>query len=57
MLTVANTGSCVGLQNKIGHPAHPCKQSIQVHLLPRNINRLQYMVTVFLGSHSEIVDV
>ena len=56
MLAVANTGSCVGPQNKIGHPAgcrFPCwketmgftstetiKASSRVEC-PRNINRLK----------------
>ena len=28
LLSVANTGSCVGSQNKIGHPAHRYKQLV-----------------------------
>ena len=30
LLAVANTGSCVGLQDKIGHPAHRYRQLMQV---------------------------
>ena len=33
MLAVANTGSCVGPQNKIGHPARRYTQLIQVPML------------------------
>ena len=32
MLGVANTCSCVGPQNKIGHPAHRATQLMQVPL-------------------------
>ena len=38
-LAVANTGSCVGPQNKIGHPAG-CSSRVEC---PRNINRLKNM--------------
>ena len=33
MLSVAKTGSCVGPQNKIGHPARRYTQLIQVSML------------------------
>ena len=33
VLAVANTVSCVGLQNKIGHPAHRYRQLMQVPVL------------------------
>ena len=33
VLDVANTGSCVGPQNKIGHPAHCYRQLMQVPVL------------------------
>ena len=33
VLAVANTGSCVGSQNKIGHPARRDRQSMQVPVL------------------------
>ena len=32
-LSLANTGSCVGSQNKIGQPAHHHKQWMQVPVL------------------------
>ena len=52
-LAVANTGSCVGLQNKLGHPAG---SRFRVECV-RNIDRLQNMCysCVFLGLSSEIV--
>ena len=55
VLAVANTGSCVGPRNKLGHPAgcrFPCEFS-------RNINRLQnmcYWGFFLLVLRSEIVD-
>ena len=33
VLAVANTGSCVGSHNKIGHPAHRYRQVMQVPVL------------------------
>ena len=33
VLAVANTGSRVGRQNKIGHPAYRYRQLMQVHVL------------------------
>ena len=33
VLAVANTGSCVGPQNEIGHPAHHYRQLMQVPVL------------------------
>ena len=33
VLAVANTGSCVGLQNEVGHPAHHYRQFLQVPML------------------------
>ena len=42
VLTVANTGSCVGPQNKKGHPVSHFRQLMQVEC-PRNINRIQNM--------------
>ena len=33
VLVVVNTGSCVGPQNKIGHPAHHYRQLMQVPVL------------------------
>ena len=33
VLAVTNTGSCVGPQNKIGHPAHHQRQLMQVPVL------------------------
>ena len=44
MLAVANTGSSVGPQNKIGHPAHRYRQLMQVPVLSaRGIERFQNM--------------
>ena len=33
VLVLANTGSCVGPQNKTGHPAHRYRQLMQVPVL------------------------
>ena len=33
VLAVANTGSCVGPQGKIGHPAHRYRQLMQISVL------------------------
>ena len=45
LLTVANTGSLVGQQNKVGHPAHRFRRLLQASCAecPRIINRLQNM--------------
>ena len=61
MLAVANsnTGSCVGPRNKIGLLAHPYRQLMQVPVLSagRILIGSKTCVIVFLGLHSEIVDI
>ena len=59
MSTVANTGSCVGPQNKMGHPARRYTQLIQVPVLGfRGIKMgSKTRVIVFLGSHFQIVSI
>ena len=52
MSAVANTGSCVGPQNKIGHPAHRYRQLMPVPLCSRNIKSYKTCVIVFLGLRS-----
>ena len=37
VLAVANTSSCVGPQNKIGHPAHRYRQLMQVPVLSERV--------------------
>ena len=51
VLAVANTGSCVGPQTKIAHPAHCYRQLMQVSPCecPRNINRHLHMCYCFSG--------
>ena len=44
VLDVANTGSCVGQQNKIGHPAYSTGSLVEC---PLNIKRLQNMCYCF----------
>ena len=59
-LVVTSTGSCVGPQNEIGHPAQRCRQSMQVPVwseCPRNIKLQKTCVIVFLGLYSETVDI
>ena len=54
MLAVANTGSSVGTQNKIGHPAHCYGLLMQVPVLTARGIQLdsKTCVTVLLGLHS-----
>ena len=54
MLAVANAGSCVGPQNKIGHPAYRYRQLMEVPVLSsRGIYRgSKTRVVVFLGLRS-----
>ena len=58
VLAVANTGSCVGLQNKIGHPAHRYRQwrQVPVQCLRNVIKAPEYVLLFFLVLHSNIVD-
>ena len=44
VLTLANTGSCVGPQNKIGHLADVTFDADSHVECPRNINRLQNLL-------------
>ena len=53
MLAVANAGSCVGPQNKIGHPAHRYKQLMQVPVL----SVCSSQTCVFVGVSSKVVDI
>ena len=59
MLAVANTNSCVGLQNKIGHHAHCYGQLMQVPVLSacRIYIGSKICVIVFLGLCFKIVDI
>ena len=58
MLAVANTSSCVGPQNKIGHSAHCYKQLMQVPGL--SVRGIQIgskaCAIVSVGLCSEMVD-
>ena len=59
VLAAAHTCSCVGPQNKIGHPAHCYRQLVRVPLLNVRgilIDLMTY-AAVFLGLRSEIVDI
>ena len=50
VFAVANTGSCVRSQNKIGHPTHRYRQLMQVPVLSAwNINRFRDMCHCFSG--------
>ena len=40
MLAVDNTGSCVGSQNKIGHPAYHYRQLMQVTMLRPGVRQV-----------------
>ena len=55
---VANTGSCVGLQTKIGHPAHRYRQLMKVPVLSVIGIKVSCdtCIIVVLGLRSEIVD-
>ena len=59
VLAVANTCSCVGPQNKIGHPAYRYRQLKPVPVLSaRGISRgSKTCVIVFVGLCSEIMDI
>ena len=59
MLAVANTGSYVGPQNKIGLPAHRDRQLMQVPVLSACGIQIGFKTRaiVFLGLRSEIVDI
>ena len=57
VLAVANTGSCVGPQNKISHPVHHFRQLVQVPVLcASGILGSNIYVIVLLGLRSKIVD-
>ena len=58
VLAVANTGSCVGPQNEIGHPAHH-RQLIEVPLLSARGIWIgsKICVVVSLGLHFKIVSI
>ena len=51
MLAVANTGSCVGPQNIIGHPVHSYRQLMQVPVVSASgiYNRFLNMCCCFSG--------
>ena len=52
MLAVANTGSCIGPQNKVGHPVgcqFPCRKLAEYKQAPKR-------VCFFLVLRSEILD-
>ena len=52
---VVNTGSCLGPQNKGGHPACRCRQLMQVLVLSRGkLIGFKTCVIVFLGWHFEL---
>ena len=56
VLALANTDSSVGLQNRIGHPAHRCRKLMQVPVLrAREIGSKH--VIVILDLCSDIVDI
>ena len=59
MLAVANAGSCVGPQGKIGHPAHRYRQLMQISVLSDHRVKIgsKTCVTVFLGRHFKIVGI
>ena len=59
VLAVANNGSRVGWQNKIGHPAHCYGQLMQVLMLSARGKHMvsKACVIVFLGLCSEPVDI
>ena len=59
VLAVANTCSCVGLQNKLGHPAHHYRHLMQVPVLSARGIWIgsETCVIVFLGLRFKIVDV
>ena len=58
LLAVANTCSCVGQQNKTGHPAYRYRQLMQVPVLSARGIEIGYKtcVIVFLSLGSEVVD-
>ena len=58
VLAVANTGSCVGSQNKIFNPAHRYRQLMQVPVLSARgiLIGPKTRVLVFMGLRSPIVD-
>ena len=60
VLAVANTGSCVGPRNKIGHPAHRYRQLTQVPVLSATINfflphTCQFMETLLSTSLTSFI--
>ena len=58
MLAVVNNGSCVGPQNKIGHPAGRYKQLMQVPMLSASgiLINPEIRVIVFQSLHFEILN-
>ena len=58
-LAVDNTGSCVGLQDIIGHPARRSRQLMQVPVLSARgiIGPKHTLLLFFLCWHFEIADV
>ena len=58
-MAVANTGSHVDPQNKIGHPAHRDRQLMQVPVFSAREICMgsKTCVTVFWGLRNEIVDI
>ena len=58
VLAVVNTGSWVGLQNKMGHLAHRYRHLMQVSLLSVRgmLIGSKTCFVAFLGLHLEIVD-
>ena len=63
VLAVANTGSCVGLQNKIGHPAFRYTQLMQVpvfsacEIFKQAPKHMLLLCCFFLGRHFKIVTI
>ena len=59
VLALAKTGSCVGPQNKIGHPAHHYRQFIRPDIIPGGwlgskhelLNFFSYFLFKLLGAH------
>ena len=56
VLAVPITGSCVGPQTKVGHPAHRYRRLMYVPLLNANSFK-NICYCFFLGLRSEIVDI
>ena len=59
MMMMMNSGSCVGPQNKMGHPAHRHRHLMQIPVLSARGIQIssKTCVTVFLGLGSEIMDI